>query len=161
MTEFKPGDRVKCIDADFGTLIEGNVYTVKRMKTDAVIGRVVVLEEAGNGVGGYFPKRFELAKEAPALTREGKGWDYIDAGAKPAPEAAKPDSDPVTHPSHYTGHPSGVECIDITSHMNFCRGNAIKYLWRAGEKDKAKEIEDLRKAIFYIEREIKRLETTN
>ena len=61
-------------------------------------------------------------------------------------------SDPVNHPSHYTNHPSGVECIQITEHMNFCLGNAIKYIWRAGLKQDA--IQDLEKAVFYIQREI-------
>jgi hypothetical protein len=63
--------------------------------------------------------------------------------------------DAIEHPSHYTGHPSGVECIQITEHMNFCRGNAVKYIWRAGEK--GDEIEDLKKARWYIDREIARL----
>lgn len=66
--------------------------------------------------------------------------------------------DPVNHPSHYTSDPSGVECITITQHRNFCVGNAIKYLWRAGLKDGAKTIEDLKKANFYINQEISRLE---
>ena len=64
--------------------------------------------------------------------------------------------DPVNHPKHYTGHPSGVECIQITEHMNFCLGNAMKYIWRAGEKGDA--LEDLRKARWYLDREIKRRE---
>lgn len=68
-------------------------------------------------------------------------------------------NDPVNHPQHYTGHPSGVECIQITEHMNFCLGNAIKYIWRCGQKGDA--IEDLRKAVFYIEREIIRLSRAN
>ena len=63
-------------------------------------------------------------------------------------------SDLVNHPTHYNSHPSGVEAIEITQHMNFCKGNAMKYLWRAGIKDSQKEIEDLRKAIWYIEKEI-------
>lgn len=67
-------------------------------------------------------------------------------------------SDPVDHPAHYTKHPAGVECIDITEHMNFCTGNAVKYLWRAGAKDPAKHLEDLKKAVWYIQREIARLE---
>lgn len=66
-------------------------------------------------------------------------------------------NDPVNHPAHYTEHPSGVECIQITEHLNFCVGNAIKYLWRAGLKGDA--VEDLKKARWYIAREIKRLET--
>lgn len=63
--------------------------------------------------------------------------------------------DPVNHPRHYTGHPSGIECIQVTEHMNFNLGNATKYLWRAGEKGDA--VEDLRKSVWYIEREIARL----
>jgi len=61
----------------------------------------------------------------------------------------------VEHPEHYTKHPSGVECIEITKYMNFCCGNAIKYVWRAGLKGDA--VEDLRKAIKYLEFEIERL----
>ena len=62
------------------------------------------------------------------------------------------DSDPVEHPAHYTSHPSGVECIDVTEHMPFCEGNAVKYLWRAGAK--GDRLEDLRKARWYIDRAI-------
>ena len=60
--------------------------------------------------------------------------------------------DNVNHPEHYTSHPSGIECIRVTEHMGFCLGNAIKYIWRADLKDDAEE--DLRKAIWYLEREI-------
>ena len=66
--------------------------------------------------------------------------------------------DQVNHPEHYTTDPSGVECIEITRHRNFNIGNAFKYLWRAGLKDERKHIEDLRKAMFYIQDEINRLE---
>mgnify|MGYP002413567589 FL=1 len=62
--------------------------------------------------------------------------------------------DMVNHPPHYTSHPSGVECIQITEHMNFCLGNALKYIWRADLKGNG--IEDLEKAAFYIAREIER-----
>lgn len=65
-------------------------------------------------------------------------------------------SDPVNHPDHYRSHPSGVECIQITEHMNFCLGNAIKYIWRCG--DKGRPLEDLRKARWYLDREIARRE---
>lgn len=61
-------------------------------------------------------------------------------------------SDPVNNPKHYTSHPSGVECITITEHMGFNLGNAMKYIWRADEKNNA--IEDLEKARWYIEREL-------
>ncbi|WIC40287.1 hypothetical protein SEA_HOLLIDAY_93 [Gordonia phage Holliday] len=65
-----------------------------------------------------------------------------------------PAHDAVNHPQHYTDHPSGVECIQITEHMGFCLGNAIKYIWRADLKGNA--IEDLEKARWYLEREIRR-----
>lgn len=64
-------------------------------------------------------------------------------------------NDPVNHPAHYTSHPSGIEVIQITEHENFCRGNAIKYILRAGKK--GDEIEDLKKAVWYLNREIERL----
>lgn len=64
-------------------------------------------------------------------------------------------NDPVEHPRHYCTHPSGVECITVVEHMNFCRGNAIKYIWRAGSKGDT--VEDLKKARWYIDREITRL----
>jgi hypothetical protein len=63
-------------------------------------------------------------------------------------------ADPVNRPAHYTAHPSGIECIQITEHMNFCLGNAVKYIWRAGLKSDATQ--DLQKAVWYIEREIAR-----
>jgi hypothetical protein len=60
------------------------------------------------------------------------------------------------NPPHYQDHPSGIQCIQITEHMNFCLGNAIKYIWRAGLKNNA--IEDLEKARWYLDREITRIE---
>lgn len=66
--------------------------------------------------------------------------------------------DQVNHPTHYTSDPSGVEAIEITRHRNFNVGNAFKYLWRAGLKNQDTQIEDLKKAIFYIQDEINRLE---
>jgi hypothetical protein len=63
-------------------------------------------------------------------------------------------TDMINHPPHYKAHPSGVECIQITEHMNFCLGNAVKYIWRADHK--GNDIEDLKKAEFYLRREIER-----
>jgi hypothetical protein len=64
-------------------------------------------------------------------------------------------ADMVNHPPHYTAHPSGVECITITEHMGFCLGNALKYIWRADLKGGT---EDLKKARWYLDREIARRE---
>ena len=74
-------------------------------------------------------------------------------------------TDNVNHPQHYTWLKElcGIEVIDITRHMNFCRGNALKYILRAGHKkdasltDTEKQIEDLNKAIWYLKDEIKRI----
>lgn len=68
-----------------------------------------------------------------------------------------PYPDMVSHPPHYTSHPSGVECITITEHMNFNLGNALKYIWRADLK--GSDLDDLKKAAWYIEREIQRRRT--
>ena len=66
--------------------------------------------------------------------------------------------DPVTHPAHYTF--GKFEVIDVINdwELNFNRGNAVKYIARAGKKNPDKEIEDLEKAVFYLQDEIKRLE---
>ena len=63
-------------------------------------------------------------------------------------------SEAVNHPKHYNAHPSGVECITVVEHMSFNVGNAMKYLWRADEKGNA--LEDLRKAQWYVQREIEK-----
>ena len=60
--------------------------------------------------------------------------------------------DDIRKPEHYSWHPEGIECLDVVKHMPFLRGNAMKYLWRAGRKDNV--VKDLRKAIRYIEEEI-------
>jgi hypothetical protein len=92
----------------------------------------------------------QIGRESVVFTNEG-----------PIPVSMAPDilrhmNDRVEHPGHYTKHPSGVECLDITEHMNFCLGNVIKYVWRCDEKGDA--LEDLKKARFYLDREIKRRE---
>jgi hypothetical protein len=81
---------------------------------------------------------------------------FIDNGESLIP--AEIFDDPVNHPTHYTSHPSGVECITVVEHFNFCIGNAIKYLWRAGLKDKGDYLQDLRKAAWYVQREIERVQ---
>jgi hypothetical protein len=77
---------------------------------------------------------------------------YLTTCARLPPRSG---SDSVNHPAHYNAHPSGVECIDVVEHMTFNVGNAVKYCWRAGLK--GDRIEDLKKARWYIDREIKKL----
>lgn len=75
------------------------------------------------------------------------------SSAQPS-EPAPTSVDMVNKPPHYRGHPSGIECIQITEHMGFNLGNALKYIWRCDLKKDA--IEDLEKAKWYIERELKK-----
>ena len=79
-------------------------------------------------------------------------WAAKRLAAKPIEELSC--DDPVNSPAHYTQH-KGVECIDVTENYNFCVGNAIKYLYRAGAKDNY--VQDLKKAAWYIDREINRV----
>lgn len=76
----------------------------------------------------------------------------------PKERAEEAANDPVNHPSHYTD--GKIEVIDFIEdkHLNFHRGNVIKYVARAGKKNPATEIEDLKKALWYLKREIGRLE---
>lgn len=67
------------------------------------------------------------------------------------------DPDMVNHPPHYNGHPKNIEAIDVIEDNPYLNlGNAMKYLWRVSWGSKGKDIEDLDKAIWYIEREKKR-----
>lgn len=90
---------------------------------------------------------YEHLANKPPVTQVGTyddAWHTIDEAA-----------DSVNHPAHYTQF--GAEVIEITEHLNFCRGNAVKYLARAGFKNPETEVEDLQKALWYVNRELKRL----
>lgn len=71
------------------------------------------------------------------------------------------EPDPVNHPSHYTKGKIEVADFIADQKLNFDRGNAVKYVCRAGSKDPEKEIQDLEKAIWYINHEIKMLKGEN
>lgn len=73
----------------------------------------------------------------------------------PAGPTLGPAEDAI-NPAHYRKHPSGIECIEVVRHMNFNIGNALKYLWRY--MDKGDPVENLKKAQWYIDDEIRRLE---
>ena len=115
----------------------------------------VVHGEGCNNLGGYeylvmlHPEMLEPPRRLEDVTfvSVGKGpeWYKVSDDGEVTP-------DPVNHPPHYKAHPSGIECIQITEHMDFLKGNAIKYIWRAGSK--GSEIEDLEKAVWYLERRI-------
>lgn len=128
-------------------------YDPSRIRLDTVTQRGFEEFAPGDGLlacgwsePGHWPK-----------VEAAMSWDWRMAKASTPPTAS---ADPVNHPSHYTSDPSGVECITITRHRSFNVGNAIKYLWRAGLKSDVgrdpveKQIEDLRKAVWYLNDEI-------
>ena len=92
--------------------------------------------------GEELPKRKADFSRIDVIGQNGNDGEHYDA---------------VNHPKHYTDHPSGIECIQVTEHMNFCLGNAVKYIWRADLKHDA--IEDLKKARWYLDREIAKRES--
>jgi rubredoxin len=102
------------------------------------------------------PRRYKVR------VREGRDADrgmlrilMPDDPAAEATGAVRKAGDAVDHPAHYNSNKSGVEAIDVVEWMSFSVGNAVKYCWRAGLKGDA--IEDLRKAIWYLNREVDRL----
>lgn len=78
----------------------------------------------------------------------GGGYEQLEFDLEMPPDA-------VNHPPHYKNRVPGIECIQVTKHFGFSKGNAIKYIWRAGLKGgRAQEIEDLEKAVWYLQQEI-------
>jgi hypothetical protein len=99
-----------------------------------------------------------------SAARTTDAWDLVSIPVEDANPTVGEREDMVNHPSHYNSHPSGIEFIEVGRHFNFNIGSAIKYLWRNGIKKEdgltaeEKQIEDLKKAIWYITDEIKTLE---
>lgn len=102
----------------------------------------------------YYDGRFSRFTPANTSGVNEHTHERFNNGHKKMDPVGEPKPDLVNHPPHYNDHPSGVECITITEHMNFCIGNAMKYLWRADAKGDA--IENLEKARWYIDRELAR-----
>jgi len=75
-----------------------------------------------------------------------------------SPHGATPAVDLINHPPYYSAFTNDTEVVDIAECLNFNRGNAIKYLARAGAKDPGRELEDLKKAAWYVTREIERMQ---
>lgn len=106
-----------------------------------------------DAVKGFYAAQTTDAEAWADLTDDQK-WNWTLLYRRAPAEPAAPDM--VSHPPHYTSHPSGVEPIEITRHESFCLGNVLKYCMRA--KYKGNEIQDLRKAAQYLQWEIERLE---
>lgn len=85
-------------------------------------------------------------------------WAY-----KPKETKMSQPSDPVKNPSHYGGKNNPYEVIKViwAWKLGFCLGNAVKYIARAGKKDPSKYVEDLEKAIDYLQKEIHQYSSNN
>lgn len=96
---------------------------------------------------------YRPSRKAPTI-------DHVPAPAKEENGVAyhPPQDDPVDHPAHYTQ--GGIETIQVIEAwgLGYNLGNAVKYISRAGKKDPEKTVEDLKKARWYLDREIKRRE---
>ena len=105
----------------------------------------------------YFEEYDKMIKDKDPITIPDVTFEKSKVKTISLEGASKAISKTIEHPSHYTSHPSGIECIEIAKYYDFCIGSAIKYLWRAGLKSeegkstKEKEIEDLKKAITFIQ----------
>lgn len=149
--KFKVGDKVKAVK-------NNTVFTSERMKWAGVVTKTTE-----DGFSAKTTKHLLLS----ALDVEFDCLDYNDfeleteekakEEKKPKVVSTMPKDNPVSHPSHYAD--GKIEVIDFIEDkgLNFNRGNAVKYLCRAGKKDPAKEVEDLEKAVWYINHEIERL----
>ena len=153
---------VKCISDGLNKFIKGNLYRVVNKDFEHTKGYIYgIVNDAG--LIDYFTqdeieKRF-TDKDVPEVITY-----FSNAGTSACTSFDIRDN--VNHPSHYTWLKDlcGVEPIDICRHLDFDLGNALKYILRAGHKKDAsmtdweKTIEDLKKAIFYINDKIEMLE---
>ncbi len=123
-----------------------------------------MLKEIENDVQESISGNVESAHDTPremfgaprSRKRNVSSLDSESAMPRPSNDSADVAEDTINHPKHYTSHPSNVECITVVEWMSFNLGNAVKYIWRAGFK--GYQIEDLQKARWYVDREIKRLD---
>ncbi|MFE8916849.1 DUF3310 domain-containing protein [Streptomyces globisporus] len=155
MRNYEVGDRVVVVSDEIGR----GYWTCRRGKVSEITSGVMLpnrVEFDGGGSAAFRSDELELESVYDALSAPSEEEKSSDGDLFYEAKVASCD-DAVNHPSHYTSHPSGVECIQVTEHMNFNLGNSVKYLWRAGLKGEDTSIQDLQKAVWYIEREIQRL----
>ena len=139
---FKIGDTIK-----FKNGVTAELSSIEKEK-DGYRKLHIMSSEGGSGVWAFKNDG----------TPRGFGIESTHAIIEHIPKAPETTNDPVAHPAHYTSHPSGIECIQVTQHMNFNLGNVVKYVWRNGLKDSDNNIQDLKKAQWYLSKEIERLE---
>ncbi|MFN3766808.1 MAG: DUF3310 domain-containing protein [Ectopseudomonas guguanensis] len=117
-------------------------HSIKLPSGDSANGQHLAdfIEAIANGTA-------DTAEQAPVKVGP---FDHLVLAEAAAANQQPTTADMVNHPPHYTGHPSGVECIEVAEHLPFCLGNAFKYLFRRDQKDQT--LENVNKAIWYLER---------
>lgn len=158
MSKFKVGDRVVVVKNNHpdqvGYLSDRGVVVHVSKETEYEVS----VRRDGRKHSNCFDAdelEFEHLYDALSAKPDAAATVFNEAGLLACTVDSRPE-DVVNHPSHYTSHPSGIECIQVTEYMNFNLGNATKYVWRAGLKSDD-PVQDLQKARWYIEREIQRL----
>ena len=133
---------------------------------------IVATGQAWDDFKGQLGKVIALQDGRPdrplvAFARGGFNWGAWDEYAVELVEAANVaqeeanEAPDAINPAHYQGFSNGAQVVDITEHLSFSAGSAIKYLARAGKKDPAKHVEDLEKAAWFVQREIQRVKAGN
>lgn len=145
------------------------VWVTTREEQDAVIAAAedvgLIITEAARDTTAP-PCGLEVREDGSVLWRDSSGYAYSPLPGSTPEEAlrrlrafpkARASDDPVQHPAHYTT--GKIECIDYIEdkELGYHLGNAVKYITRAGKKDPAKTVEDLEKAVWYIQRKIELL----
>jgi hypothetical protein len=164
MSKFKAGDRVVVVRSTHND----EVYLCKRGEVVRIEGTQeyeVGVRLDGMGLTNFdtaeleFEHVYDALRAKPDVASTIFNERDLLACAVDGEEKSAPADDVVNHPSHYAdGWSNGAEVIDLTEHLNFSRGNAVKYLCRASRKGgPEKELEDLQKALWYVKREIRRL----
>ena len=138
MTDFKVGDKVRATGAAWDDF-KGQLGKVTALQDDRLDRPLVAFARGEFSWGAWGEYTVELVQAADV-----------------AQEETNEASDAI-NPAHYQGFSNGAQVVDITEHLSFNRGSAVKYLARAGKKDPAKEIEDLEKSLWYTQRELDRL----
>lgn len=165
MSKFNVGDKVRIkgdlSKCEFGCNCYMEWFVGKEAIVTSTFGKGIIKLDIDAQAWDWSENVLELIKENDNMNtkiEEGNKVNESDLKDTETSKEVKDDkNDPVNHPSHYTD--TKIEVMDYIEDkgFNFALGNAVKYISRAGKKDKNKTIQDLEKAEWYLNREIKRL----
>lgn len=162
----KVGDKVRIkedlSECEFGYTPYMDAYKGKKATVIRTFGKGGIELDIDKQVWNWSENVLELIEEEKTVnTKIEEGNKVNESDLKDSEISKEVKDDVVNHPSHYTD--GNIEVMDFIEdkQLNFARGNVIKYVSRAGKKDPNKELEDLKKSMWYLNREIERLEKEN